>query len=219
MPRERRASVAVPGAGAVRVIATPAARARWTCVYAPGAGSHIDDPFGAYLAATLPSRGVTVMRFEFPYMAAGRRSPDRPAVLEATWRAVLDDVRGATRMVAAGRSMGGRIASQVLAAGAHADALALFAYPLHAPGKPEQRRDEHLPSVGAPMLFCSGTRDAFASPGELRALVRRLGRRARLHLLEGADHGFSVQKSTGRTREDVWAEAADAMMGWLQSLS
>jgi predicted alpha/beta-hydrolase family hydrolase len=219
MPRERRASVAVPGAGAVRAIATPAARPRWTCVYAPGAGSHIDDPFGVYLAATLPARGVTMLRFEFPYMAAGRRAPDRPAVLEATWRVMLTRASADGQVVAAGRSMGGRIASQVLASGARADALALFAYPLHPPGKPGQARDGHLASVPVPMLFCSGTRDTFASPDELRALVRRLPRRARLHLLEGADHGFSVQKSTGRTREDVWAEAAGAMMDWLTSLS
>ena len=97
------------------------------------------------------------------------------------------------------------------------DALALFAYPLHPPGKPEQLRDEHLPRLTAPVLFCSGTNDAFASPEELRAAAKKV-RRAKVHLLDGADHGFAVRKSSGRTREDIWAEAVAAMTDWLLQL-
>ena len=188
----------------------------WVCVYAPGAGSNIDDPFGRFLARALPARAVHVVRFQFPYMEAGRRAPDRPAVLEATWRAALDASRvGGVRLCAAGRSMGGRIASQVLAQGGQADALALFAYPLHQPGKPEQRRDEHLPAIRARTLFCSGTRDVFAAPEELREAAS-LVKRAKVHLLEGADHGFAVLKASGRTRDDVYAEAAEALVRLLK---
>jgi predicted alpha/beta-hydrolase family hydrolase len=131
---------------------------------------------------------------------------------------VLDRAHdGKTTLVAGGRSMGGRIASQVAAQDAPVDALALFAYPLHPPGKPEQTRDEHLGRLNVPVLFCSGTNDAFASPDELRATTKKM-RRPTLHLLDGADHGFAVRKSSGRTRDDVWAEAVAAMADWLLRL-
>src|SRR3990172_6245394 len=104
----------------------PEGDAGWTFLYAPGAGSNVHDPFGRYACRELASRGVRSLRFQFPYQEAGRRSPDRPAVLEATWRAVIEATRPATgRLVIGGRSMGGRIASQVVAAGTSADALAL----------------------------------------------------------------------------------------------
>ncbi|MDP9236079.1 MAG: dienelactone hydrolase family protein [Chloroflexota bacterium] len=211
-------SVEVPDQGKVSSLRTTARDAAWTFVYAPGAGSNLRDPFGAFAAAALVSRGITTVRFQFPYMEAGRRGPDRPPVLEATWRAVIDAARpGAGRLIVGGRSMGGRIASLVVAQGVAVDALALFAYPLHPPGKPDQMRVEHFSAIRVPVLFCSGTRDAFASPEELRAAAKKI-RTAKVHLLEGADHGFAVPKSSGRTRDDVWAEAIDAMTEWLGSL-
>lgn len=211
--------IEVPGAGAVTAIETVAAAdlIGWTFVYAPGAGSNVHDPFGTFACRTLAERGVRAIRFQFPYQEAKRRSPDRTPVLEATWRAVIDAVRDGSRLVVGGRSMGGRIASQVVAQGENADALALFAYPLHPPGKPEQRRDAHLPSIGVPAFFCSGTNDAFATPEELREAAA-LVPGAAVHLLEGADHGFAVRKTSGRTRDEVWAEAVDAMWEWLRAL-
>jgi predicted alpha/beta-hydrolase family hydrolase len=211
--------IRVPGAGRVSAVRTVARAARWTFVYAPGAGSNISDPFGAYAARELARHGVTTVRFQFPYMEAGRRGPDRPSVLESTWRAAIEAARDRkTRLVAGGRSMGGRIASQVVAQGAAVDALALFAYPLHPPGKPEQARDAHLGGISVPVLFCSGTNDAFGSPDELRTAAKMV-RRSRLHLLDGADHGFAVRKSSGRTREDVSDEAVAAMVEWLESVN
>ena len=213
---EKKLRVHIPDKGSITALRTEAERpGAWTFVYAPGAGANLHDPFGVYACRELAKRGVTAVRFQFPYMEAGKRAPDRPAVLEVAWRAVIDAVRPAGgKLVVGGRSMGGRIASQVMAAGEKADALALFAYPLHPPGRPEQARDEHLPSIKARVLFCSGTNDAFASPDELRAAAAKV-RRAKVHLLEGADHGFSVPKSSGRTREDVWAEAVEVFAKWL----
>lgn len=212
---QKRLRIAVQDGIAVSGIRTEPREARWIFAYAPGAGSNIDDPFGRYLAAHLAEHGVTLVRFQFPYMEAGRRSPDRPALLEATWRAVIETLRErGIKLCVGGRSMGGRIASQVLAEGTKADALALFAYPLHPPGKPEQRRDAHLASVGARTLFCSGTRDAFATIEELGVAAAPM-KCARVHALDGADHGFSVLKSSGRTREDVWAEAIGVCVRWL----
>lgn len=216
-PRERPVRIAVPGGATVSAVRTaPNRDAGWTFVYAPGAGSRLDDPFGVCACRALAERGVASLRFQFPYMEAGRRGPDRPPLLEATWRAALDAVAGdGTKVVAAGRSMGGRVASMVIAAGAKADALALFAYPLHPPGKPHQLRTEHLPSLKLRTLFCSGTNDAFAAPEELRAAAAVV-RRSTVHLLEGADHGFGVPKRTGRTREDIFEEATESLLRWLR---
>lgn len=187
-------------------------------VYAPGAGSTLADPFGAFLASELPEAGIGCLRFQFPYMEGHRRLPDPPKVLEATWWVAVAAARQrGPLVVATGRSMGGRIASQIAAQGADVDALVCFAYPLHPPGRPDQRRDGHLAQIGAPILFCSGTRDSFASPEELQGLVSGL-RLATLHLLEAADHGFSVRKSSGRTREAVWHEASGTLIEWLGGL-
>ncbi len=188
-------------------------------IYAPGAGSNINDPFGLYLAPRLAGAGVETWLFEFPYMAAKRGAPDRPPVLEASWNDVIERARAETgkRIVVGGRSMGGRIASQVVAAGTEVEALALFAYPLHPPGRPEQRRDAHLPLIACPALFASGTRDVYATPDELETAAA-LAPRATVHLLDGADHGFSVLKASGRRREDVWQEALDALLGLIEAL-
>ncbi|MBF6599238.1 MAG: dienelactone hydrolase family protein [Dehalococcoidia bacterium] len=212
----RRLRIDVPAVGAVTAVRTRAARPRWLFIYAPGAGAGIDDGFGAFLAARLPEAGVTLVRFQFPYREAGRRAPDRPPLLEATWRAVIAAAsEPGMKLCIGGRSMGGRIASQVVGQGERVDALALFAYPLHPPGRPAQRRDAHLPSVRARTLLCSGTRDAFASPEELTAVAGTMPR-ARVHLLEDVDHGFAVARSSGRTRDDVWREASDAFLRWLR---
>lgn len=210
--------IELAGGAAVTALRTTANNARWTLVYAPGAGSNIHDPFGAYAARVLAGQGVATVRFQFPYMEAGRRSPDRTPTLDATWRAVIEGVRDPrTRLVVGGRSMGGRIASMVVADGVQVDALALFAYPLHPPGKPEQLRTEHLASIKAPTIFVSGTNDAFGAPEELRA-ASKIVSRAQLHLLEHADHGFAIPKSSGRTRDDVWAEAVTALTAWITAI-
>jgi hypothetical protein len=216
---ERQITIAV-GEGEVSAIRTEAeGRASgWLFVYAPGAGSNMHDPFGRHLCRELAARGTAALRFQFPYMEAGKRRPDPPRVLEAAWRAVIASVRDdGPRLIVGGRSMGGRIASQVVAQGETVDALALFAYPLHPPGSPEKRRDEHLPSIAIPTLFCSGSRDAFASPEELRAAAK-LVPDASVHTMEAADHGFSAPKSSGRTREEVWHEATEAMLAWMEGL-
>lgn len=216
---ERTLKIDVPGSGSVTAIETVAAAdlIGWTFVYAPGAGSNVHDPFGTYACRTLAERGVRAIRFQFPYQEAKRKSPDRPSTLEATWRAVIEAVRDGSRLVIGGRSMGGRIGSMVVAQDGSADALALFAYPLHPPGKPGQRRVEHLPQISVPTFFCSGTSDAFGSPDELREAAA-LVKGSSIHFLDGADHGFATKKASGRTKDEVWDEAVDAMWEWVQRL-
>lgn len=183
-----------------------------------GAGGDRRHPMLVALAAALAGSGRAALLYNFPYAEKGGGRPDPPAVLEATTRAAASLAReatGARRIVHGGRSMGGRIASQVVAAGERADGLAFLAYPLHPPGQFAKRREAHLPSIAAPMLFVQGTRDAFAREDLLLALVERLGPRAELHRVAGADHSFGILKRTGRTPMDVLAEVRDVLLAWL----
>jgi predicted alpha/beta-hydrolase family hydrolase len=220
VPRdEEKLLVEVAPGKAVTAIRTPAGRSpALLFAYAPGAGSNVHDSFGAFLCRALAGEGIEAVRFQFPYMETRRRSPDRTSVLEATWRAAIERVRRPTaRLVVGGRSMGGRIASHVVAQGVPVDALAFFAYPLHAPAKPDQWRDAHLAEIVVPTLFCSGTRDAFASPEELKQVASRMPH-ATVHTLDGADHGFSPSKASGRTRQEVWEEAHTVFRDWLGAI-
>jgi predicted alpha/beta-hydrolase family hydrolase len=184
-----------------------------------GAGGDRRTPFLVRMARAIAASGRGALLYNFPYTDRGGRRPDAPDVLEHTTAAVHEAARtafGATRLVGGGKSMGGRIASQVAARpGAGVDALVFLGYPLHPPGKPEQLRDRHLPSVKAPMLFVQGTRDAFARPDLLAGVLKGLGPRATLHALDEADHSFAVPRRTGRTRPEVEDEVERVLLGWL----
>lgn len=192
---------------------------RTVIVLGPGAGGNRRTHQLVRFAESLAASGRQVLLYDFPYREQGRRNPDPPDVLEATTRAVGDYVRttlGAARLVHGGKSMGGRIASQVVAGGAPGDALILLGYPLHPPGKPGQLRDRHLPRIAVPMLFVQGTRDAFARPDLLDAVLARLGEKATLHRIEGGDHSFGVPKRSGRTAAEVEAEVTRVLLSWLE---
>ena len=193
-------------------------RGETVVVLGHGAGGNRRNPMLLALAQALAGSGRAVLLYDFPYAAKGRRRPDPPPVLEATTRAAASLALGATgarKIVHGGRSMGGRIASQVVAAGGRAEGLAFLGYPLHPPGQFEKRREAHLPGIEAPMLFVQGTRDAFAREDLLRALMARLGARAELVRVPEADHSFGVLKRSGRTPEDVLAEVREALLAWL----
>ena len=168
-----------------------------------------------HVAAELESRGVRVVTFDFPYMAEGRKMPDRGPVLEAAFAAEWAKVAATTKgpMYAGGKSMGGRIASQVAAAGGFTPApagLVFFGYPLHPPGNPEQRRDRHLPQITIPMLFLHGTRDPFGTKEEMRELIDELPT-STLSIVEGGDHSLV----TGRGKP-VAATVLDAVRDWMR---
>ena len=216
---EKLHRISVGSSGHVSAIAgePESSSSDWQFIYAPGAGSNVNDPFGRYICSFLASCGVMAVRFQFPYSEAKRSRPDPNAVLEQTWRAMIEKFRPQKgKLVIGGRSMGGRIASQVAAQGAPVDALAIFAYPLLPLGQ-DRKRDEHFQRISIPTLFCSGTRDAYATLQQLQQAAASIPKAA-VHRLEGADHGFSVLKSSGRSREDVWVEAAGAFWNWLKAL-
>jgi hypothetical protein len=175
------------------------------------------------IAGSLAQRGVATLRYEFPYMEAGGSRPDPPAVLEGSVRSAVE--RAATvapdlPLVAGGKSLGGRMTSSA-AASAPLPAvrgLAFLGFPLHAPGQPGTTRADHLDRVDLPMLFLQGTRDTFARLDLLTPVCQRLGPRATLHLVEGGDHSFGVQKRSGRTADEVMAELVDTFVRWARAI-
>jgi len=177
-----------------------------------GAGGTLHTPGLARYAQALATAGVGAIRFNFPYAEAGRKVPDRQAVLERCFQAVVAQVRPrVARLYLGGRSMGGRIASHVVAAGVPAFGLVFLSYPLHPPGQPHRLRSAHLQKVTVPMLFLHGTRDAFAREALLREVLDGLPM-ATLHDIEGADHGLTVR---GRDPDDVTRELVDATLRWM----
>ena len=165
-----------------------------TLVVGHGAGSGMGSPFVTGFCAAARELGLATLRFDFPYMAAGRKAPDRAPLLVESYVAAFEAAsrRGPGPVLACGKSMGGRIGSMAVAEGMPADGLAFLGYPLHPPGAPEKIRDAHLYEITAPMLFLQGTRDTFAEPELLHRVVARLGDRATLVEFEGANHSFQV---------------------------
>jgi predicted alpha/beta-hydrolase family hydrolase len=207
------------GDGEVTAIGYPATREPCASfLFAHGAGAGQRHPYMVGTAERLALRGVSVVTFDFPYTEQGRKVPDLGPVLERCLRAVFDAVRASTEgpLYAGGKSMGGRIASQVAAKGAIDPAgLVFLGYPLHPPGKPAQRRDKHLPSVRAPMLFVQGTRDVFATPDEIAPLLPTLAKGSVLFPVEGGDHSHAVLKRSGVPQDAVYAAIADRIAAFM----
>jgi uncharacterized protein len=160
-----------------------------------GAGSGMRSPFMAGFAEAIGRLGIATLRFDFPYIRAGRRAPDRGPVLMQAWGeafAAAGDRAGGRPVFAGGKSMGGRIASMAVAEGMPAAGLVFLGYPLHPPGRPDRIRDAHLDAVAVPMLFLQGTRDTFARPELLAGVLARLGPRAELVQIDGGNHSFRV---------------------------
>ena len=146
-----------------------------TLILGHGAGANQLSGFMRLFANGLAERGIDVMTFNFLYMEQGRHVPDPKQKLESCYLSVIDAASNhkklkGNRLAIGGKSMGGRIASQVAAQpeGAKAvGALVFLGYPLHPPGRPDKLRDGHLPEIKAPMLFVQGSRDTFGTPDEL----------------------------------------------------
>ena len=191
-----------------------------TAVVAHGAGTAMDHPFLVAFTDGLADRGVAAVRFNFPYTERGDRAPDRAPVLEDCYRAVLravrDDPALSGRLVIGGKSMGGRMASHLAAAGEAVEGLLFLGYPLHPAGRPQQLRAAHLPRITAPMLFLTGTRDALCPLEALRPVLAGLPS-GTLHVVDDGDHSFAVRKKSGRTPADVMDELLSATCAWLDA--
>ena len=206
-------------AGAVSGILNLPKGADALLVFAHGAGAGMRHSFMETMSQLLGELGIGTLRYQFPYMEAGRGGPDRPVVLEATvGAAVAEAARLASGLplLAGGKSMGGRMTSGAAAKAllSGVTGLVFFGFPLHQPGKPGTARADHLSQVTVPMLFIQGTRDSLADLGLIREVTGRLGRRATVHVVEGGDHSFHVPKRAGRTDGEALAEVARVVREW-----
>lgn len=216
--KERALSLEVDGESVSALLDRPA-DAKALLVLAHGAGAGMRHRFMASVAAGLAERGIATLRFQFPYLEAGRKRPDAPARAVAAIRAA---VAGASRLVpdlplfSGGKSYGGRMSSTAASEAplAGVRGIVFFGFPLHAPGKESAARAEHLGAVSVPMLFLQGTRDRLAEIGLVTDVADRLDN-AEIAVFDDADHSFHVPKSSGRTDGEVMAAMLDRVADWI----
>ena len=195
-------------------------------VLAHGAGAGQKHPFMVSTARQLAARGVDVATFDFPYMAQGRRAPDRAPVLEQAFRDAIGEARQwsrASRLIIGGKSMGGRMATHLGAQkerreGVPGDraldgleGIVVLGYPLHPPGKPDQPRTAHLPSITTPLLIIQGERDTFGTPDELAPVLKTMRAPTTLHVVPRGDHSLAVR---GQKTPDFY----DVIDRWISAL-
>jgi predicted alpha/beta-hydrolase family hydrolase len=204
-------------------------RAGLTALLGHGAGANQLSGFMRMFARGLAARGLDVITFNFVYMEQGRSVPDQRPKLESCFRAVIDTIAKhrklkSNRLVIGGKSMGGRVASQVAAAreeeplALEVNGLVFLGYPLHPPGNPARLRVEHLGQIRKPMLFVQGTRDALGTPDEIQPFVRDLRPPAKIYAVEGGDHSFKAPKKSGLPQEEVYEAAMDEIVRWAATI-
>jgi len=195
-----------------------------TLILGHGAGADQTSDFVVSFGSGLAARGIDVVTFNFLYREQHRRIPDPNDKLEACYHSVIEAVReqmksGRHDLAIGGKSMGGRIASQVAAGGvAELASLVFLGYPLHPPGRPDRLRAKHLLDIKAPMLFVQGSRDAFGTPEELRPIVTSLEPPADVYVVEGGDHSFKVRKGAGVGQDDIYCAIQNHIAAWLRGL-
>jgi hypothetical protein len=193
-------------------------------IVAHGAGNDMHNPLMAHFSEGLGRAGYLSLRFNFPYKEKGQKAPDPQEKLIRTWQAAFEFIKthpqyGTSLIVASGKSMGGRVASQMTAEGMISPkALVFLGYPLHPPGKKEQLRDAHLYSITVPMLFFAGTRDALCDMNLLQKVLNRLQAPWELESIEGGDHSFELPKSSRQSEDEVYGRILKRTIDWLNQL-
>ena len=233
MPDEtEQLTIKVNETEAVTALLYPAAkkiRAGLTALLGHGAGANQLSGFMRMFARGLAERGLDVMTFNFIYMEQGRSVPDQKPKRESCFRAVIEAIAKhrklkTNRLVVGGKSMGGRIASQVVAARDEAplaldvSGLVFLGYPLHPPGNPAKLRVEHLEQIQKPMLFVQGTRDALGTPEEIQPFVKNLLPPVKIYAIEGGDHSFKAPKKFGVDQPQVYENAMDEIARWAATI-
>jgi predicted alpha/beta-hydrolase family hydrolase len=226
MSETGKLTIEINEADSVTAMLYPAAkqnRAGVTIILGHGAGADQMSGFMRMVAQGFAARGLDAMTFNFLYKERGRGAPDPKAKLESCYRSVIEAAQKQkklkdNKLVIGGKSMGGRIASQVAAEDSDGIAgLVYLGYPLHPPGRLDKLRDEHLPQIKAPMLFVQGARDAFGTEDEIRAIIQKHRLKADLHVIESGDHSFKVPKSV-KPQQQVYEEVMDEVARWCRGL-
>lgn len=210
--------------GAVSAILTRPTDARACYVLAHGAGADMRHAFMEKVATGLAARGIATLRYNFPYMEKKQGRPDTPAVAHAAVRAAVAEAARqcvGLKLVAGGKSFGGRMTSQAQAKAqlAGVKGLAFLGFPLHAADKPSIERADHLAEIGIPMLFIQGDRDKLADIEHLKPVIAALGSKAKLHVIAGGDHSFAVLRKSGRSNDEALTEVLDTLAAWIDGLT
>ena len=205
--------------GKVSFICNESNTADAVILLAHGAGAGMKHQFMEDLALALVDGGVSVMRYQFPYMEHGKKRPDPPAIAYQTIAAAIDTAIALfpdKRLFAGGKSFGGRMTSQYISENAsHVEGLIFYGFPLHQAGKPSTKRAEHLAKVDKPMLFLQGTRDTLAQTDLISEVTQPLAL-ATLIMVEGADHSFNTLKRSGIEQAEVIRTLADDTCNWIR---
>jgi predicted alpha/beta-hydrolase family hydrolase len=194
-------------------------------IIAHGAANDMNSSLIVAVADGLASAGYTTLRFNFPYKEKGKKSPDTEPTLIRTWQSAVSHILNnerlpVDRVVAAGKSMGGRIASQMVAADQmDVEALIFLGYPLHAPDRTDKLRDSHLYEIKKPMLFFAGTRDPLCTMEKLREVLHRLLDQCDLEIVEGGDHSFKLPRSSSRSADLVHRQIVEKCIQWLDPIA
>ena len=214
---------ATQSSGKVSALLTLPKDPGWLLVLAHGAGAGMRHRLMDQISETLAGEGIGTFRYQFPYMESGSRRPDPKPVLYATVRSAVSTaakLAGGLPLLAGGKSMGGRMTSMASAEGPldGVTGIVFVGFPLHPAGQPSTERAAHLQKVTLPMLFLQGTRDTLADLTLLKPVCKALGKRATLHIIDGADHSFHVLKSSGKSDEAIRTELAQTTKTWADSL-
>ncbi|MCF6202857.1 MAG: dienelactone hydrolase family protein [Methylococcaceae bacterium] len=193
-------------------------------IIAHGAGRNMDSEFISEIHQGISKENILTVKFNFPYMEAGLKAPNTPHVLEETWQKVIDAVIKKTgvsrkKIILSGVSMGGRYATILASKEDLYAGIILFGYPLHAPGKPDKPRFNHLRVIHEPMLFFQGTRDSLCHLDTFQPLLETLSPKPVLHIIEGADHSFKLLKRIERSRQSVLQEITQVSIEWINQRS
>jgi len=211
--------LAAPEKGEVSALLVRPSDASILLVLGHGASTNMRHTTLQTIAERMADAGLATFRYNFPYMEYGR-GRDSQEVCTATVRSAVAAAHKAApdlSLLAGGHSFGGRMTSTAASEAPleNVDGLVFFSFPLHQPGKLDTKRADHLSAVTVPMLFLSGTRDEMASLDLIRPVCKKLGKRATLHLLDTADHGFRILKRSRKSQEDVFVEMARVLKEWV----
>ncbi|MGD0278072.1 MAG: alpha/beta family hydrolase [Smithella sp.] len=222
----RRWTIPVTKGESVSAILTmpPNKSLRTGVVTAHGAGNDMENELLVAFTEGLASAGYPALRFNFPYKEKGLKAPDSQEKLEDTWMAVCrhfqeNSTVNVNHIIAAGKSMGGRVASQLAVdKRLPVEGLILLGYPLHPAGDQSKIRDAHLYKIGLPMLFFAGTRDSLCNLEKLQNVLNKLSAPWELEIIEGGDHSFHVPKSMNIKESEVYERIIKTSRQWIEKL-
>lgn len=197
--------------------------AGYALVFAHGAGAPMKSKSMEQIAVGLSEAGIATLRFNFPYIEKGKKVPDTKLVCIATIEAVVNkaaQLMPELPLFAGGKSFGGRMTSTAASEGKieNVKGIIFFGFPLHAPGRPSNDRAEHLYDVKQPMLFIQGTRDALASLDLLKPVIKKIGKKAELFIIQGADHSFHVSKENKMNDSEAVNLICNEVKTWMKSI-